>query len=519
MKERLVAPVFALLLLVAALPASVIAQGTTPISLPVNRPVNASYAQIKAQIDAHAPGVATGVAQPTGATAPTAPLAWPGLSTNGFSPSDATGALGPDRYIEMVNTAIGVYDRSGNFLSTNLESTFTGFSNACGDGSILWDAGDQRFYISMLNLTNCQTGATTPYTLIFGFSKTATPSANASDWCAYTSNFGVYGSALPDYPKLGTTKDFILMGVNRFNGNTYVASDVAWASKPAAGTITTCPSLSSFTLGVQKALKNADGTLASTPVPARQTDSSGTGFVVANEDPGSGTSTALSVYTVTKNTTTGAAQFSRARAVTVASYAYPPSAPQPGTTTTLDTLDARLMNAWVAPDPVQGGKLAIWTQHTVAASTGGLGSEVRWYEINASTGALFQNGIAQSPSLYAFMGAIAPDRNGTTHKFGYSMVLGFNTTSSSSLPAAQMISKVGSNPQSAFVKVATSAAADKEFTCYSPYGPPCRWGDYSGASPDPAATSAGRVWVTVMMANGGSSSTSAWTTENWEAAP
>ena len=51
----------------------------------------------------------------------------------------------------------------------------------------------------------------------------------------------------------------------------------------------------------------------------------------------------------------------------------------------------------------------------------------------------------------------------------------------------------------------------------------CRWGDYAGASPDPAAPTTGttgQVWGTSMLsAPGGSSSSSGWTTRNFAVKP
>ena len=49
--------------------------------------------------------------------------------------------------------------------------------------------------------------------------------------------------------------------------------------------------------------------------------------MVANEDPGSGTSNKLTVYAVTKDAVLGTPVFSAPTPVTVAIYAYPPSAP------------------------------------------------------------------------------------------------------------------------------------------------------------------------------------------------
>jgi hypothetical protein len=509
MKARTLFLLTAAILLVALLAPAARAQapGNPPIhaahAIPF-RPVNADYWQIKAALDANAPRGGRQLSS----TGPTLGPSWPGVaSTCNCSPSDSNGAIGPTEYIEVINENIGVYNRSGVLQSSNTEAGWTSNSTSYGDGVIEYSAPDSRFYATLLSISGSN------YQLLFGFSKTNAPSANNADWCFYQSNFGGrYGANLPDYPKLGDTADFILIGVNTFqNGQTYIGSDVAWVSKPPAGTITTCPALSSFTLGVQTALKNADGTLAGTPNPAKKTDSNSTGYVVADKDPGRRTSSVLSLYTVTKNNS-GGATFSPATTVSVGAFAYPPSAPQQGTNKKLDTLDARLMSAWAAPDPSHGGAVAVWTGHTVKASAGGTGAEFRWYEINPATGALFQSGKVQSSSLYVFMGAISPDRNGAAHAFGSNAVMAFNTSSKSALPAAAMASVVG-GLQSGIVTVLTSPAPDKDFSCT----PVCRWGDYSGASPDPASGTSGQVWATVMT--NGSSGNPSWTTENWAATP
>lgn len=517
-KPRSISAVFLVFAVVAITLTTTAAQVATRQRVMPFHPVNPNYTLIKRAIDAGAPGHAVSGAQPNvSAFAPVINVSFQGQGATLFSPSDANGAIGTTEYVETVNTSVGVYDRTGTLLSTNDQATWTGNANAAGDAEVIWSPTDQRFYASMLSF-NILTG-NPPYLLLFGFSKGPSPTAAPTDWCFYQSSFGGrYGSNLPDYPKLGQTADFFLMGVNTFhfsNGSfTYIGSDVAWVSKPSAGMITVCPDISSLKTGVKKGLKNADLTLAATPVPANQTDSSHVGWVVANEDPGAGTSTVLSLFRVSKNATTGNAIIAgKGKTITVSAYSVPPSAPQQGTSNTLDTLDARLTNCVSGIDPSHGKTaVGLWTQHTVAASAGGLGSEVRWYEINPATATLFQSGVVNNQNLYAFNGAVSPNRNGTTQQFGSNMVLGFNTSSSTTLPAAQMVSKIGANPQSGFVLVATSTAADNDFTC----SPTCRWGDYSGASPDPAS-STGNVWFSVML--NGSVGNPSWTTENWEATP
>jgi hypothetical protein len=76
-----------------------------------------------------------------------------------------------------------------------------------------------------------------------------------------------------------------------------------------------------------------------------------------------------------------------------------------------------------------------------------------------------------------------------------------------------MVSKIGAGAQSALVSVHAATLAENDFSC----NPTCRWGDYSGATPDPAASmggAAGEVWLTNEFAGG-----SAIHTYNWEAKP
>jgi hypothetical protein len=106
--------------------------------------------------------------------------------------------------------------------------------------------------------------------------------------------------------------------------------------------------------------------------------------------------------------------------------------------------------------------------------------------------------------------AVAP-RTG----FCGNMVMGFNTSSSSQYSAIQMVSKRSGSAQSAFVVVNQSTGSNID-SC----GPTCRWGDYSGATPDPLIGAGGQVWLSGEwnrpFTDG---STPTWATWNWAAAP
>ncbi len=436
-------------------------------------PNPAAYERVKQQATAQASGASAPAA--ADALAPVQLTNLQGIKDNTATPSDSTGAVGTSRYIELVNAKFGIYDRSNTLLSSDTLHNLVGASSVDNvfDPQVIWDPGTNRFYYAADQITSTGNNL-----LAIGFSKTATPSS-AADFCKYSLNYGT--TEFPDYPKLGDTKNFWVLGVNVFNGNSFTGSDIIAVTKPAAGS--TCPAPASFGVTFKRDVKNANGTPAFTPVPANQTDTSGTGWVVAR--PASVPANFLTVFKITRDSTTGAAVIGNGMKVSVPSFSVPPSAPQKGATQLIDTSDTRNTQAVSAVDPLHGGKVGLWTQHTVA---GGAGAEVRWYEIAPGTQTLFQSGVVTSASLYNFNGAISPDRKvqGTTKDYGGNMVMNFNTSSSTTFPAIKVVSKVGAGAQSAPTTVVTSAGPQIDFFCDGA-GQLCRWGDYAAATPDPAA--------------------------------
>jgi hypothetical protein len=455
----------------------------------------------------------TAAASAAPAAGPTIGSSWSGVSQSGITPPDATGAVGPSSYIEIINLTIGIYQRTGTLITSAGLSTLTGHSSL-SDPMVLWDPDTQRFYYNVWDTANAR--------MDIGFSKTSNPTSVPSSFCNYEFDFGYPTNVFPDYPKLGQTKNFLLVGINYYPSlsNLHATSqDVLWTSKPqGSGPITTCPAQSTFKSGKFVGLKNQDGTQAFTPVPAIQTDPSTTGTIVASSDIecpdicGSGTQ--ITVFQLKPNPLdpTVPKMALKGRSVTVQSFTSPPKAPQKSSTLTLDTLDGRLTHAVTAIDP-QFGKMTVWTSHTVA---GGAGSEVRWYEIQiGATPVLRQSGAITSSSLYVYNGGVSPDRacSATSCKFGDTMIGGVTTSSSTAFTTVQMVEKIGAGAQSAMVSVHAATVAENDFSC----APTCRWGDYSGATPDPAANqsgSHGEVWLTNEYAGGSKINT--W---NWEAIP
>jgi hypothetical protein len=472
------------------------------------------------------PGVAGAGAGPQAAPSasqnPFAPItgaSWAGVFDTTVSPPDTNGAIGPSNYLEIINLQLGIYTRSGVLVSQTPLGALTGHAQFnLSDPMVLWDPATQRFYYNVWDTTNA--------TMAWGFSKTSSP-ATAADFCSYTASFGYTSSDVPDYPKLGQSQGFLLIGVNHYAGfsaSRSDRSDLLWIDKPqGTAPVTTCPSASSFGAGRFSNLRNSDGTQAFTPVPAIEDDALGNGYVVASNDiecpPTCGSGTLVTLYVIRPSSNPAVPVIFNTKSITVPAYTSPPGgAPQKGTTNLLDTLDGRLEHAVAAINPATGG-VVIWTGHSIASSGR---TAFRWYEITPfpiGSPSVVRSGTVSDPSLWVFNGAMAPDRrvSGTGEhaggSFGDSFVIGFSTSSSTTLPADQMVSSVAGGAVSPFVLVHQSTSADNDFTC----APTCRWGDYGGATSDPASNPSGphgEVWLTNEAVTAGNN-----TTWNWEAKP
>jgi hypothetical protein len=466
------------------------------------------YAQAKAAANAQAnisskrrPGGGGG--GPTISTYSNVTPSFQGTYQTQLAPPDTTGAIGPDRYIETINTKFVIYNRTGSSIGsgslaslTNIPSLpnndgcfFQGSAASHSDPQMMWDNETQRFYYVDVwydgTFLSCAG-------VSFGYSTTSTP-AGASDFCHYRINTG---GTLFDYPKLGDSKNFLEVGYNKFSGggSSYDGSEIMTINKPPSGS--TCAAATAFGL-----VFHGTGTQA-TPVPANLVDdSNGTGYVVANPDltVGGHSASTISLYTVSWNGSSvdGSSRpvptFGGPITVSVPSYSLPSNAPEKGTTALIDTLDGRFEAAVAAIDPAAGG-VRIWTAHAVFGSNPGIGAEERWYEINPS-GSLTNHGAAASSSLFIWNGAISSDRSASSGgSFGSSFAMSVSTSSSTTYPAIQFVTGVRSGgvlTQSALNNLAQATGKNVDFTCS-----PCRWGDYSGASPDPAATgTVGKVWL------------------------
>lgn len=431
------------------------------------------------------------VSAPNAPTAPQASL-YNNLNQPGISaldegacctPPDTTGSIGPTRYVEIVNNLVRVHDRALNRISDMDLGTFTGTPTglATSDPQMQWDPQGNRWFYAAVAF------ATGNNYLLLGWSKTADPSDLGGGWCHYglsTANL------LQDYPKLGHDNNYVIFGANEYDdsktGLPFVTA-VIWAlPKPAVGDASCAVGSTTHFGDPTHVLTNADGSPAFTPIPVSTFDSSSAGYIVAAHSPMNtppGPQTKVMAWHLVKGGS--GAQLVADGDMTVRSFNIPPAIPQPGPS--LDSLDARLTQAVGLRDPDAGNVEAVWTQHTVASTTSR--SVVRWYELLPSQRSVREQGEISSSTDYFFNAAISPST------LGNDAALFYNRANASLTPVLGAVSRTHGDTLSTMgpeIVLGNSVAADQDLSCSAPYGPPCRWGDYSGASPDPSA--AGVIW-------------------------
>jgi hypothetical protein len=445
---------------------------------------------------------------------PSATTGWAGVRDPATAPPDTVGAVGDSRFVGLVNRKFAIYDKASTTpIKTGTLNEFAGVpaTNTSTHPQIIWDPQTSRFYYLMLTIP----GPDPPNDdnrLAFGFSTTASPNGPA-DFCHYQIA-GYEDQQIPDLPKLGDSRYFLLMTVSAFHPDFgYIRGDSIAVTKPPSGS--TCPDPASLGITFVPDLLNPDLTQTYTAAPANSVDTADAGWMIAT--PNARPASSFTLFKVSRNPDGTANIQNPGTSRKVPSYDVPADAPQKNSANLLDTLDGRLTQAVSAIDPSHGGKQALWTQHTVA---GGAGAEVRWYELNLSGSGMLQSGEVTSPSTFNFNGAISPDRavTGASAQYGDGMVLGYSASSPILFPKVRMVSKVGAAAQSPPVLVKASTTFYSGPDCV---GGVCSWGGYAGASPDPVPTGGSpQVWLTNEFAFTPSPPTAAgWKPWNWIAVP
>jgi MBG domain/Carboxypeptidase regulatory-like domain len=402
-------------------------------------------------------------------------------------PPDTNGDVGPQYYIETINVAIGIYDKStGAQVAAFTFDSFMSqgnFGNLCdtdnfGDPVVVYDSFEDRWVISdfAFKLDGSDNVVNPPGSFqCFAVSKTGDPVTGG--WNYYWINTA---AGLGDYPKFGVWPDGIYWSVNMFdyaaagsfqNVRVYAMNKFQmYANEPT----------------VQVASFDAPST-EFTMLPANARLQTGT--------PPSGSPNYfatvwnyLNVISVWKfhvdwnaiSTSTFSGPFDSLTATSWTQLnAGEDLVPSQGGNT-LDTLYPRLMvqNQYTRV----GGVESLWDSHTVGNSTTVAG--VRYYQVKVTGGAVEANTTqaatwGPNTTLDRFMPSVAADRAGN-------MAIGYSTSSSTTKPAIKYAGRLAADPVNTISQTEQLMFQGSGTQVGNCGGDPChRWGDYSAMTLDP----------------------------------
>lgn len=163
-----------------------------------------------------------------------------GLGT-GATPPDTMGAAGTNHFVEFINGAFAVYDKSGNRQSLVTDTAFWlnagisagTMSAGLSDPRIIYDAGSGRWFVSEITVDNSGNK------VLIGRSDSSDPGGTwkATNMLA-NSNFG-------DFDTLGVDSLGIYVGLDNFRGNNLTG--VSFLSLPKTDLLASPPSLARLT--------------------------------------------------------------------------------------------------------------------------------------------------------------------------------------------------------------------------------------------------------------------------------
>ncbi len=393
-----------------------------------------------------------------------------GTFTVSAAPPDTNGAVGPQDYVQTVNTDFAVFNKdatrgavgSVRYGPVQINTLWSGFGGLCqsdndGDPTVVYDQIANRWVISQFAVTNPNPN----YYECVAVSTTSDPTGSYYRYSFSYANF-------PDYPKMAVWPDAYYETYNVFNSsNTFVGAQACAFDRNSmltgAAATQQCFSTSSSYGGLLPS--NQDG---ATQPPAGSPD-----YIL-----GLDTTTSLAFWKFHVNWTTPSnTTFTGPSSIAVASYAEACGGgtciPQSGTTQQLDSLADRLMYRLSYRNFGSYESLVVDHAITSGSSTG-----MRWYEIRNPNGtpSVYQQGTVAPDSSYRWMGSIAQDGSGD-------MAMGYSVSSSSLHPGISYTGRLSTDALNTMPQGETSLIVGGGSQTGSNLS---RWGDYSSMTVDPA---------------------------------
>src|SRR6476646_5683312 len=423
-------------------------------------------------------------------------------------PPDTDGDVGPNHYVQSVNSSIKIFDKNGNPLNGPNGTTYNSFfltlvGTPCsglnnGDGFVFYDHVADRWVVSDFAFPGTLPGAG-PFYQCVGVSQTGDPVSGG--WFLYAVQHDPANPTwIGDYPKLAfwnsggsPAQNAYYLTVNLFNGPTLAFQGVRVfafdrASMLAGGAANTIAfNIPPAGLGDSYSLVPA-GFRTGTPPPASRDE-----FLLSVDSPATGGVTLTQVhgwkfhvdFGTPANSTLGiGVNHSPNTNITVAGFvdAFTTTTllvPQNGTTAKLDTLGDKIMTPAVYQN--RAGVESLWASQTVLLNYPNGPTAVRWYQFNVTGGNFPATPVQQqswnngNDGLWRWMPSIAVDQNGNT-------AIGYSASSATQEPSSRYAGRLAADPLNNLGQGEAVMIAGGGHQTHSSG----RWGDYSMLSIDPS---------------------------------
>jgi hypothetical protein len=381
-------------------------------------------------------------------------------------PPDTNGDVGPNHYVQTVNTKFAVWDKSGNVLlaPVAINTLFAGFGGPCqiqnsGDPVVNYDSIADRWVINQFT-------SSAPYYQCFAVSTTPDPTG-----AYYRYGFQESLTNLYDYPHSSVWPDAYYMSANVFGPSSNFLNPSVFAfdrAKMLAGQPATAQEFNPGNYFFNLLPGDLDGpTLppAGAPNP----------FVTA-----AGTNSTISLWKFHVDWTTPAnSTFTGPINIDVAPF--DPNMcggsrnciPQPNTTAKLDAGPGPTYYRFAYRN--MGSYQTSVISHVVDEN-GADHAGVRWYEIRDPAGNpfVYQQGTYAPDADHRWMASQAMDRDGN-------IAIGYSVSSSTTFPSIRYAGRLANDPLGLLAQgEATLIAGTGSQTSSSG-----RWGDYSAMQVDP----------------------------------
>lgn len=394
-------------------------------------------------------------------------ITFEGLDSEGYTPPDPNGAVGPDHYVQMVNVSFAVFDKQGTMLTPRIpfNQLFAGsglsYCESYNDGypRALYDREADRWLLSQWVLPGGNS--------YMCFAVSQTPDPMGAYW--------LYQFALPeiaDYPMIGIWSDGYFIGANTGFPNAYYAFAFDRANMLAGN-----PASFQYSGGHPNFLMPADIDGAVLP-PAGRAATYYTFLSDGYPDHPPGPDR-LAIYEFDVDWATPAnSTFALTQEIPIAPFNYTVCGffvsnciPQPGTSQKLDSLSYWPM--WRFAYRNFGSHESMVGNFTVDVD-GTDRAAIRWFELrnDLSGWALHQEGTYAPDADHRWMASIAMDGLGN-------IALGYSTSSSTTLHEIRYTTRQPGDPPGTLRAEQTMYSSGGVHTGIS------RWGDYTSMTVDP----------------------------------